>query len=101
MSEGPPAANGLGTGSSVIAPEVVILPMAYAPFSTNQSAPSEPTAMDVGNAFSVGSGNSVKAPPGVSRPMRLPVDSVNQRFPSGPVTISVGPLLRVGMTNSL
>src|SRR4051812_12021102 len=76
-------------------------PIASPPDSVNQSAPSAPAAIDVGDVPAVGTANSVMTPPGVMRPIRSPENSVNHRLPSGPATIPYGWADAVGTVNSV
>src|SRR5438128_12619752 len=52
----------VGTGNSVIAPEVVIRPILLAKGSVNHNAPSEPAAMTPAPLLTVGMGNSAITP---------------------------------------
>src|SRR3954454_23546574 len=86
---------------SVIAPDVVILPIWFAIRSVNQRLPSAPTVIPYGRLFCVSVGNSVIVPLGVMRPIAARSDSLNQRFPSGPATIEYGRVFACGSGNSV
>src|SRR3954454_17047096 len=86
---------------SVIAPDVVILPIWFAIRSVNQRLPSAPTVIPYGWLSYVSVGNSVIVPLGVMRPIAPRSDSVNQRLASGPATIVYGRLFACGSWNSV
>src|SRR5207253_1868441 len=84
-------ADRVGSGNSVTAPAVVILPILLPLYSVNHSFLSGPVVMNNGRLPGVGTGQSVIAPAGVMRPIRLADEnSVNQMLPSEPDVTPTG-----------
>ena len=82
-----------------IVPSGVILPIALAAPSVNQTFPSDPTVIPLGELDPDGGGNEVTFPSTVLRP--TPSPSPNQRFPSGLATIVPVEGALAGSSNSL
>jgi hypothetical protein len=96
MPSGP--APTVGTGNSVIAPDVVIRPILLPAFSQNHNAPSAAGVIPIGRLFGVGVSNSMKrALPGSILPILDVPLSQNQRCRSGPNTMMYGLLCGVGI----
>src|SRR5438105_4047677 len=82
----------LGAGNSVMAPAVVMRPIALTLTlrSVNHMAPSGPAVIEKGLLPFTSVGNSVIAPVVVILPIFPEPDSVNHRAPSGPAAIVPG-----------
>src|SRR5438477_409311 len=91
---------GGGTGYSVKAPPVVILPILLPCSSVKKRSAFLPLAMSRG-APPLGRAYSVMVPLVVIFPILLPLNSVNHRLPSGPVVMPVGKLSSVGTAYSV
>ena len=79
----------------------MILPILFAVFSANHSAPSGPKPIPSGELEAVGDEYSRNDPDVVTRPILLAEVSVNQSAPSGPAAMPEGWLDAVGMVNSV
>jgi hypothetical protein len=88
-----------GTGNSVMAPAVVVRPIARSVVlsSVNHIAPSGPAVIEKGLLPFTSVGNSVIAPLVVILPIFPEPGSVNQRAPSGPAAIAFGWAVGVGI----
>ena len=90
--------------TSVITPEVVMLPIRLPELSVNHSVPSGAVTIPSGRAPPVGRENWVITPAVVIRPIALLEELrpkiVNHNAPSGPCVIPVGSWLSAGSGNS-
>ncbi len=86
MPSGP--APGVRNGNSVMAPDVVMRPILFPPFSQNHSAPSAAGVIPIGLLSGVGVANSTTLPlSGFIRPIFPAPLSQNQSCRSGPNTM--------------
>jgi hypothetical protein len=68
--------------------------------SANQSAPSEPRAIELDPHSAVGSAKVRTLPAAVIRPMALPSKAANQMAPSGPTVNASGPRAALSSGNA-